>query len=85
MTGGRAWFDQRMKRTMLALAVPAALLLAACGDSSESVAAEPTTSTPAATTTTASVPIAQVPAANIYEVTEAGVTTAVNEIGRAHV
>lgn len=78
MTGGRAWFDQRMKRTMLALAVPAALLLAACGDSSESVAAEPTTSTPAATTTTASVPIAQVPAANIYEVTEAGVTTAVN-------
>ncbi|MCQ4119907.1 lipoprotein LpqV [Rhodococcus tibetensis] len=65
-----------MKRILLV--IPAALLLAACGDSSEPVAVAPATSAPVVATTTAQVPIAPVPAANIYEVTEAGLTTAVN-------
>jgi hypothetical protein len=38
-----------MKKTMLALVIPAALLLAACGSSSEPVAAGPTTPAPIAT------------------------------------
>lgn len=60
-----------MKRTLLA--VPALLLLAAC--SSESAAVAPAPTTPAAVTTTTTVPPAPAP---LYEVTEAGLTTAVH-------
>ena len=60
-----------MKRTMLA--VPAFLLLAAC--SSEPTAVAPAPSTPAATTTTTVPPTPEPP---LYEVTDAGLTTAVH-------
>ncbi|MEV0947667.1 lipoprotein LpqV [Rhodococcus sp. NPDC049939] len=69
-----------MKRTIFALLAPAALLLAGCSSGGADDVAD-SSATPVAATTTESVTTSATPPeepTGIYEVTEAGLTTAVN-------